>query len=140
MSFSKDEMLEALRSLILDLLVKTHEFLERMGHAKDYSEMIGQSLALRVQKAFGKDKGYAITYLNLLLKALGLPLFQQDGKKYQFECSPEACPLVRTATVTQTKFSHDFCELLLTSYLTSSGFSAKSRPPSDREKGRIEAK
>lgn len=140
MSFSKDEMLEALKSFVLDLIVKTHEFLNKLGQAKSYSEMLGQVLALRVQKAFGKDKGHAITYLNLLLKALGLPLFQQDGKKYLFECLSEECPLMRAAIVTQTTFNHDFCMLFLTSYLTNSGFSVKSRPPSDKEKGRVEAK
>jgi len=140
LSFSKDELLEALKSFTLDLIVKTYIFIDGIGHAKDYSEMIGQALASRVQKAFGKDKGYAITYLNLILKALGLPSFKQDGKKYRFECSPEACSLMRAATVTQSTFSHAFCGSFLTSYLTSYGFSVKTQLPSEKEGGKIEAK
>ncbi len=140
LSFSKDELLEALKVFTLDLIVKTYSFLDNIGRAKDYSEMMGQSLALRVQKAFGKDKVSVINYLNLILKALGLPLFQQDGKKYRFNCSPESCSLMRAASVTQSTFSHVFCDSFLTSYLTSSGFSVKSQLPSEKEKGKIEAK
>ena len=140
MSFSKDEMLEALKAFTLDLIVKTYDFLKNVGKEEEYAELLGRELAVRVQRAFGKDKKHAITYLNLILTSLELPQFHQEGKKYMFECNSDECSLMRTSIVTKTDFSHVFCEKFLGRFLKESGFSTKIQLPLEGRNGRIEAK